>query len=130
MARATLQECISLFENNHTYMPVAVRNMEQLGEYRTAAKYWRKLKNTWGYSGNSEMWETNAKACEMIAEAIEKGDAYRADVKPLHDWVDETVEKGFMTKEEAIKVIYPQMNEIYNRHFRVSVTNPVLNSNY
>jgi hypothetical protein len=57
------------------------------------------------------------KSCQIIADAIEKGDAYRADVKHLNDWVDETVEKGIMTRDEAIKVIYPEMNKIYNQHF-------------
>ncbi len=57
------------------------------------------------------------KSIKMINEAIAKGDAYRAEVKYLSDWVDETVENGIMTKEEAIKVVYPEMNRIYNKHF-------------
>jgi uncharacterized protein YajQ (UPF0234 family) len=104
--RPTLQECIDYFHSNIMMRPNAVRQMEQLSEWRAAAYHWRLL-----------LREIDAQACEMIAESTERGDAYRADVKPLNDWVEETVEKGIMTKDEAIKVIYPEMNRIYNQHF-------------
>ena len=56
----------------------------------------------------------------MLEEAIEEGDRYREATKHLNDWVDETVDKGIMTKDEAIKAIYPEMNRIYNQHFSVT----------
>jgi polyhydroxyalkanoate synthesis regulator phasin len=54
----------------------------------------------------------------MIIDATAKGDAYRDSVKHLNQWVDETVESGIMTKDEAIKVISPEMQRIYNNHFK------------
>ena len=77
--------------------------MERLGDWKTASEYWKKL-------GEYEQ----AKACSFLYEAIQKGDAYRERVAELNRWVDETVEAGIMTKEEAVKTVYPQMNEQYN----------------
>ena len=106
MKRHTLQECIDYFNNNEIMKHDAVRQMEQLSEWKTASKYWRQLNR-----------ESDAIACEMIAEATEKGNSYRADVHDLNVWVDETVEQGIMSKEEAVKIIYPELNRIYNQHF-------------
>lgn len=108
----TLQDCINGFNaHRYTHMEsVFIRRMEALSEWRVASEYWRKISR-----------ESDAKACEMIAEATERGNAYRADTKHLNDWVDETVEQGIMTKDEAVKVIYLELNKIYNQHF---VTNP------
>lgn len=106
-ANYTLQECINGF-NAHSstgLQPMFVRRMENLSEWRTAAEYWRKLK-----------MESDAQACDMIAEATERGDAYRWATAHLSDWVDKSVEMG-MDKDEAIKVIYPEMNRIYAQHF-------------
>lgn len=107
-ANYTLQDCINGF-NAHVstgMQPMFVRRMENLSEWRTASKYWRKLK-----------MESDAQACDMIAEATERGDAYRDATAHLSDWVDKTVEAGVMSEDEAVKVIYPEMNRIYNQHF-------------
>ncbi len=102
----TLQDCINAFnaqliENRSMF----VRRMENLSEWRTASEYWRKIGR-----------EDDARACEMIADASERGDAYRERTAHLSDWVDKSVEIG-MDKDEAIKIIYPEMNRIYNQHF-------------
>ncbi len=103
----TLQECINAFNNHDKYMrPRFIRKMERLSEWRTAAKYWRMIGS-----------EADAKSCDMLAEAIEKGDNFRSKVKHLHDWVETTVEQGIMTKDEAIKVIYPELSKIHNQLF-------------
>ena len=106
MIRATLKECIDLFNSNAIMQCTAIRGMEQLGEWQTASKYWLKLGRI-----------VDSKACDMIVQATEKGDSYRASTKHLNDWVEETVSQDIMTKEEAIKVIYPELNRIYKQHF-------------
>lgn len=109
-AEYTLQECIKYFNESFSFEKVKwIRRMEVLSEWRTAAEYWKKI----GY-------HSDADACIMLAEAIEQGDRYREATKHLNEWVDETVEKGIMNKDEAIKVIYPEMNRIYNQHFSVT----------
>jgi hypothetical protein len=104
MIRTTLQECIDCFNSNELMKPVAVRNMEQLGEWETAAKYWEKLNR-----------KLDADACRMIADAKNKGDEYRESVSHLTEWVEDTVSKGIKTKEQALKIVYPKMQEIYKR---------------
>ena len=86
---------------------MAVRAMEQLSEWRTASVYWGKLGR-----------ESDARACIMIAEATERGNTYREASKHLMDWVDESVSLG-MDKDEAIKVIYPELHRIHNSYYRV-----------
>jgi len=110
-AEYTIQECINGFNAHRgTHMEsIFIRRMEVLSEWRTAAEYWKKI----GY-------HSDAAACIMLEEAIEEGDRYREATKHLNDWVDETVDKGIMTKDEAIKAIYPEMNRIYNQHFSVT----------
>ena len=105
MIRQTLQECINLFNSNMFHQTTAVRGMEQLGEYAVAAVYWRKLGR-----------EDDAKACEMLKSAIGKGECYRDAVKPLLEWVDETVEKEIMTESEALKKVYPEMCKLYKKY--------------
>jgi hypothetical protein len=103
----TLQDCINKF-NAHVggiMQPHCVRMMENISEWRTASEYWRKLGR-----------ESDANACDMIADATERGNAYREATAHLSDWVDKSVEMG-MDKDDAIKVIYPEMNKIYNQHF-------------
>ena len=102
MIRKTLAECINLFNANIIHQRTAIRGMEQLGEWGMAENYWRKL-------GEIEQ----AEACKFIKDAIEKGDCYRSAVKHLNEWVDETVEKGIMSKENAIKAVYPEMQRVY-----------------
>lgn len=51
----------------------------------------------------------------MLAESIERGDRYRAATKHLYEWIEETVEKGIMDRDEAIKFIYPEINRINNQ---------------
>lgn len=112
----TLQDCINAF-NAHVgtgLQSMFVRRMENLSEWRTASKYWRRIHCI---STNSEYNESQARACEMIADATEQGDAYREATAHLSDWVDKTVEAGIMNNDEAIKVIYPEMNKIYNQYF-------------
>ncbi len=106
MIRATLKECISLFDSNPSMQYTAVRGMEQLGEWETASKYWLKL-------GRID----DANACKLIVQCTDKGNAYRSRTKHLNDWVDETVSQGIMGKDEAIKVIYPELNRIYKEHY-------------
>lgn len=101
----TLQDCINGFNANISLRTVFVRRMENLSEWRTASEYWRKLK-----------MESDANACDMIAEATERGDAYRWATAHLSDWVDKSVEMG-MDKDEAVKLIYPELNRIYAQHF-------------
>lgn len=104
----TLQDCINAF-NAHVgtgIQSMFVRRMEVISEWRTASIYWRKLK-----------MESDARACDMIADATERGDAYREATAHLSDWVDKTVEAGIMSNDEAVKVVYPEMNKIYNQHF-------------
>lgn len=102
MNRITLQECVSLFNSNELMKPAAVRNMEQLGEWETAAKYWDKIGR-----------KLDADACRMILNATEKGDAYRESTKHLNDWVDKTVEEGIMSKDEALKKVFPEMTRLH-----------------
>lgn len=106
-AEYTLQECINGFNAHRgTHMEnIFIRRMEVLSEWRTAAEYWEKI----GY-------HSDADACIMIAKATERGDCYREATKHLNEWVDETVEKGIMTKDEAIKTIYPELNRIHNQY--------------
>lgn len=104
----TLQECINAFNAHRgTFMEyIFIRRMEAISEWRTAAEYWKKIGH-----------HSDASACIMLAEAIERGNAYRDAAQHLNDWVDKTVEEGIMEKDEAIKVIYPELNRIYNQHF-------------
>lgn len=104
----TLQQCIDLFNDsmsNSKYY--AVKQMEKIGEWETAAIYWRKI----GYIEDAE-------ACELIATSVAMGDLYRSKVKHLNDFVDNATESGIMSKEEAAKVVYPQMREKYNETFK------------
>ena len=103
----TLQDCIKGF-NYHwgDDRAMFVRRMESLSEWRTAAEYWKKLSRT-----------SDANACIMIAEATERGDAYRMDAEQLNNWVEETVENGIMSQNEAVKFISPELNRIYRQHF-------------
>lgn len=105
-AEYTLQECINGFNAHRgTHMEnVFIKRMEVLSEWRTAAEYWKKI----GY-------HSDADACLMIAEATEQGDRYREATKHLYCWVDETVERGIMEKDEAIKIIYPEIQRIHSQ---------------
>ena len=105
MIRTTLQEYINLFNSNIIHQRTAIRGMEQLGEWAVAESYWRKL---------GEIDE--AEACRMIKIAVGKGDCYRDAMKPLNDWVDETVAKEIMTKEKALQVIYPEMVKLHKKY--------------
>ena len=106
MNRITLQECINVFNTNPLMQDAAVRNMEALSEWGVARAYWLKL-------GRVE----DANACDLIFKAVARGDCYRDAVKHLNQWVDETVEKGIMSKDDAIKIIYPEMDRIYKEWF-------------
>lgn len=103
----TLQDCINGF-NAHcgTHMEaVFIRRMEVISEWRVASEYWKKIGR-----------QSDADACTMLADAIAIGDAFREETKPLHDWVDKTVEEGILTKEEASEIVYPEIRRIYNKH--------------
>jgi len=105
-AEYTLQECINGFNTHRgTHMEsIFVRRMEVISEWRTAAEYWAKIGH-----------HSDTAACIMIAESIERGDRYRAATKHLYEWIEETVEKGIMDRDEAIKTIYPEINRIHNQ---------------
>ena len=107
MTRGTLKECIDLFNNNDAMKSYAIREMEKLSEWGVAAEYWRKIGR-----------DSDAEACKLLEEAIAKGDSYRESTKELNDWVDKTVGEGIMTKEEAVRVVYPKIEELYNRHYK------------
>lgn len=104
----TLQECIDLFNSslyNNQYM--AVKQMEQIGEWATAAIYWRKIRHI-----------EDAEACELIVTSTAMGDLFREKVKHLNDFVDNATENGIMSKEDAIKIVTPQLKEYYNQTFK------------
>lgn len=107
-AEYTLQECIKYFNESFESFPFEkvkwIRRMEVLSEWRTAAEYWTKI----GY-------HSDANACIMIAEATERGDRHREATAHLYRWVDETVERGIMEKDEAIKFIYPEIQRIHSQ---------------
>jgi hypothetical protein len=107
MVRTTLKECIDLFNSNEIQKERAIRGMEHLGEWRTAAKFWAKM----GDKGNEG-------ACKLIADAVELGDRYRAEVKQLNEWVDYTVEQGLLTKDKAVNVVFGTMETIYRKHYK------------
>jgi len=67
----SIDECIALFNcrNGNEYQ--AIRQMELLGEWETAAQYWEKL-------GRME----DANACRLIVESNKAGDEYRASLTP------------------------------------------------
>lgn len=105
MIRTTLQECINLFNSDEATQPRAIRGMEQLSEWGVAAAYWDKIGR-----------KTDADACKLLQRAIGQGDCYRDAVKELNEWVDKTVDDGIMTKESALKIVYPKMQEAYNKY--------------
>lgn len=98
-----LEECKQLFNlsDNHN-KSYAVRLMEQLGEWKTAAEYWGKIGRI-----------SEQKACQHLAEAIKLGDEYREKTAHLRQWVEDTVAQGIMTHEQAVKQIYPELHKIY-----------------
>ena len=102
MLRNTLQECINVFNTNPMYQCAAIRGIEELGEWAIAATYWERLGR-----------KTDADACRLIIKSTELGDRYRSLVKPLMDWVNETVENEIMNLEQALRVVNSQMNEAY-----------------
>lgn len=106
MERTTLKECIDVFNTNELMQYQAIRMMENISEWETAAIYWKKLKRS-----------EDEKACSYLANAIKRGDSYRAEVKELNDWVDKTVSEGIMSKDEAIKIINPKMDAIYKKYY-------------
>lgn len=107
MARETLKEYIDLFDSNYEMRYSAIRGMERLGEWKIAADYWKII-------GDKE----NENACRLIQQSTELGDQYRADVKPLIDWVDNTITNGLMTTEEFVKIVSKKMNAIHKKHYR------------
>ena len=107
MKRTTLREYEELFTSNVMHQTTAIRGMEQLGEWEAAEKHWFKI-------GDKE----NADACNLLKVAIEKGNDYRAEVRPIMNWVEETVESGIMTEAEALKIAYPKMQEVHNRIYK------------
>jgi hypothetical protein len=62
----TLAECIDLFTYSFANREYAIRQMEAIGEWRTAETYWRKINRI-----------VDADACKMIADAIDKGNEFR-----------------------------------------------------
>ena len=107
IVRTTLQECIDLFNANEVSRERAIRGMEQLSEWGVAAAYWKKIGR-----------ELDADACKLLQRAIAQGDCYRDAVKELNEWVEKTVEDGIMTKEKALRIVYPKMQEEYDKYFK------------
>lgn len=105
-AEYTLQECINGFNAHRgTHMESRfIKRMEVLSEWRIAAEYWTKI----GY-------HSDANACIMIAEATERGDRYREATAHLYSWIDETVERGIMEMDEALKIVYPEIQRIHSQ---------------
>ena len=105
----TLQDCINQFNiyrcEGSGMEYISIKKMERLSEWRVASEYWKKIGR-----------QSDADACTMLADAIAKGDAFREETKPFHDWVDKTVEEGILTKEEASEIVYPEIRRIYNKH--------------
>ena len=66
MGRTSLQECIALFNLRDGNELRAIRMMEGLSEWETAAEYWEKVNN-----------HEQAKVCRYLAAAIKEGDEYR-----------------------------------------------------
>lgn len=97
-----LQQCIDLFNCSDSHSKsYAVREMEKISEWSTAAIYWGKILRT-----------EDQQACQMIADSIQKGDNYREKVAHLTEWVENAVENDIMTKEEALRIVYPKMIEL------------------
>lgn len=64
----TLDECLFLFEGgDSTSKYIACKGMEKISEWEQAAIHWRKM----GRKGDAD-------ACQMIADAIKRGDELRA----------------------------------------------------
>jgi hypothetical protein len=101
-----LEDYKKMFQTNLDMRPEAVRGMEKLSEWDTAAEYWLKIGR-----------KTDSDACRMIADATQKGDAYRADMLEINQWIDKTVEAGIMEKEQAVKVVQPEIQKIYKKYF-------------
>jgi len=102
MIRVTVKECIDLFNSNVMMQCTAIRGMEQLSAWETAKTYWLKLGRV-----------DDANACDMIIQSTNQGNEFRSATKHLNEWVEATVEQGIMSKDEAIKVVYPEINRIY-----------------
>lgn len=103
----TLQECITLFNLASSNKEYAVRQMENISEWETAAKYWKILGR-----------QIDTEACLLIHNSIQIGNAYRAEVKDLTEWADTTIASGIMTAEECGKIIYPKLLEAHNKYYR------------
>ena len=80
-----------------------LRDLERRGEWRTAAELWKTM---------GKEYQMHVDSCNMIADAVEHGDRIRARKKPLLDWVEQTVENGVMSRDEALKIVYPEMLRI------------------
>ncbi len=106
MLRTNLQDYIILYQTNPAMRWAAIKGMERLSEWDTAASYWEK---------EGEMRQ--AEACKLLAESVTLGDKFRAEVAPLNQWVKETVEQGVMTEEEALKIVYPKISKIYDSFY-------------
>lgn len=79
-----------------------VRNLEKTNQWELAADFWRKCGR-----------KTDADACQMIADSIAKGNAYREEV-------DSTIgrEPQRHTDEQKWLKWHESLREIYNKHFK------------
>lgn len=103
----TLEQCIDLFNQSESHTKYfAVKQMEAIGEWETAAKYWRMIHHI-----------ADAEACELIANSTAMGNLYREKVSNLNKFVDDAVENEILSKEEAVNVVYPQVRGAYNSVF-------------
>jgi hypothetical protein len=79
------------------------RRAEQEGNWRRAEDLWNSIRRF-----------SDARACALIAEAIEEGDAFRQEVA---DTLGECPELTLNTLKE-VKDWNEKMNEIYKKHFK------------
>ena len=79
-----------------------IRKLEFESKWREAETAWRRLNR-----------HSDANACKMIADAIEKGDAFRADV-------DEKIGEEPVLDSTNVRVWtqwHKDLGSIYNKHF-------------
>lgn len=79
------------------------KEAEQKSEWRKAAQLWQSINRI-----------SDAEACMLLAESIERGDAYREDVK---NTIGEEPELTPTTIRQW-KQWHEDLNTIYNKHFK------------
>jgi len=75
---------------------------------------WKEAAEIWNTLGRYE----DREACLLIVKGIEKGTEYRDRTRELISWVDDSVDRGVLSLEEAVKTISPKLREIYNEIYK------------